>query len=589
MPRPAPGCRIDSCRSEPGLVRRRPKLTTTIDMLEPDTPSRPPERGRPPEGSDAVVPQMDSVDRVPLVLILMVVNMTTDHQVRLGGAAEVASELGVSRQRLSKLRTRPDFPAPIAEISAGPVWDMDAIRRWNESGLRRPPGRPDRDKPTVLGGRFRLERSIGKGAFADVYRALDLQQDGTAVAVKILRDGGDEEVRRRFQRELRLVQSLDHPNVVSVLAHGVDTAGAWYAMPLASGSLAEAGQELIGNEMAIFDVIRQLGMGLAYVHSQGIFHRDLKSANSLRFGGDIWAIADFGLAREEERQTSALTSTLRQGFGTYHFAAPEQWQAAKYAGELADIYSLGKVLHALWTGEVPAYGSELPDGIYRGVIYRATRPRPADRFQTVDEFLDGLRLAVEVSRGQWETTAEAWDRLRIRLAAPTPDDASLRDLLELASRSDLGNTIRTSLTSILPNLSDAAVVRLWVLDADGFRSAFERFAAYASMADLKATDCDAIVGFIDRAAKATGDDAVLRAAVPALAELGHRNNRWLARDVLVAMLQQVRSSVPAMAVLDGLRQASPEALRWSLTEFAVRSLQPVLRDELNDLLAQARS
>ena len=78
----------------------------------------------------------------------------------------------------------------------------------------------------------------------------------------------------------------------------------------------------------------------------------------------------------------------------------------------------------------------------------------------------------------------------------------------------------------------------------------------------------------------------MRAAVPALAEIGFRGNRWLARDLLVGVLQQVRSAVPAVAVLDGLRQVSPAALRWNLTGFVVRSLQPALRDELTDLLGQ---
>jgi serine/threonine protein kinase len=374
-----------------------------------------------------------------------------------------------------------------------------------------------------------------------------------------------------------------------ILAYGLGHDGAWYAMPLASGSLAEAGDEIIGNDLEIYDVVRQLGAGLAHVHSQGIYHRDLKPANALRFGGNHWAIADFGLAREEERKTSALTSTLRQGLGTYHYAAPEQWQAAKYAGELADIYSLGKVLQALCTGDVPAYGAPLPDVIFRPVIYRATKPRPEDRFQSVNEFLAALRLAIEVPRGEWETSDEVWNRLQARLAAPVPDDVALQDLLELASRHDADRKIRERLAEVLPGLADPIIGRLWDLDPDGFRSVFERFSAHVALAQTTPGEADRIAGFVDRAITITGDDAVLRAAVSVLAEIGFRNNRWLARDLLVSILQQVRSAIPAMAVVDGLRQVSTEALRWNLTPFAVRSLQPVLRDELVELLAQAET
>jgi serine/threonine protein kinase len=516
------------------------------------------------------------------------VSSSDSEPIRLGGVAEVVAELGLSRQRLSRLRERPDFPAPIGEIRAGPVWDMEAVRRWNQSGLRRPPGRPERDrKRTVVGGRYELERVIGSGGFADVYRSIDLQappSKAAVVAVKVLRDDGDDEVRRRFLRELRLLETLEHPNVVSVLAHGVDGPGAWYAMPLATGNLAELIDRVAGDEREIFTIVRQLAAGLAYIHDSGVYHRDLKPANALYFPNERWAISDFGLAREADRQTTALTSTLRQGFGTFHYAAPEQWQSAKHAGHLADVFSLGKILQALVTGMVPVYNAELPGGIYRPVIYRATRPRPEDRYPSVAALLDDLHRAVAAPKGHWQTTADALGRLRERLRVDEPDETAFRDLLDLAVRFEEGPVVREGVTRILAELSPDAIRGLWTLDPEAFRDLISRFAAYVAVTAFDFAYTDVLADLLDRAVTETRDDDVLRAAAAALPALGLSHNRWHVRDVLVRILQSVRTSVEAMAALDGLRQASPEALDWAITDFALRSLHPVLRDGTAELL-----
>jgi eukaryotic-like serine/threonine-protein kinase len=162
---------------------------------------------------------------------------------RLGGVAEVAAALGVSTQRLAVLRQRESSPAAAAEIAQGPIWDLDAIEAWASSGSRRSrPGRPSADEAhRLIGDRFEIEElPIGRGGFADVYRALDRQTDQT-VAVKIQRDvqdlGGD--AVRRFQHELRILRELSHPHVIPVIAPGSmsEQNDIWYAMPLAQGSL----------------------------------------------------------------------------------------------------------------------------------------------------------------------------------------------------------------------------------------------------------------------------------------------------------------------------------------------------------------
>ena len=99
-------------------------------------------------------------------------------------------------------------------------------------------------------------------------------------------------------------------------------------------------------------VMREVCAGLAYIHKMRILHRDLKPENVLRTDRGTWAIADLGLAREVAETTVRLTATA-DAMGSAFYTAPEQWRDAKRVDERTDIYSAGKILQALVTGDAP--------------------------------------------------------------------------------------------------------------------------------------------------------------------------------------------------------------------------------------------
>lgn len=509
--------------------------------------------------------------------------------VRMGGVTEVAELLGVSRQRLSKLRERPDFPDPIGNLAQGAVWDLDVIEAWHGAGNRSSrAGRPKAaDIARTLGGRFVLEEKIGRGGFADVYRAADNKQGGQLVAVKVLHDVAmvEPEAIRRFHRELRLMEGLSHPHVIQVLGQGETSQDAvWYAMPLAQGSLLDALPELAGRQALVVDAVRQICAGLSYIHEQGIFHRDLKPGNVLRTESGTWAISDLGLAVEVERQTTRLTSTLRQGLGSWWYTAPEQWLSAGTADQRSDVYSLGKVLQEMLTGEPPV-NNEMPAGPLRPVVERATANRPDRRYSSVAEFLAAVEGAVEAPKGAWETAEDAAKRLLERVRLPRPADEDLAELLSWAQSLDEDeNEDMAALARVLPWISARSVRRLWSSDSDAFRRVFQRHCRHVETAGFPFDYCDVLADFARRAVEQTGDVAVLRAAVRSLAELGYSHNRWYVRDVLTAVLQAIRETEPAVAAIDGLREAGDEAAAFSLSEFTLRSLHPVLRSGIQTYL-----
>src|SRR5712691_1003801 len=136
--------------------------------------------------------------------------------VRLGGVSEVAAELGVTRQQVANLRQQPDFPAPVAALSVGDVWDLDVVARWKASGLRKAAGRPSASgMPIAVGRRFELGPVISNtGGFGVVHSARDLADPADGwVAVKVLKQAHalDPGTVARFIRELQLMSGMSKP------------------------------------------------------------------------------------------------------------------------------------------------------------------------------------------------------------------------------------------------------------------------------------------------------------------------------------------------------------------------------------------
>lgn len=513
---------------------------------------------------------------------------------RLGGLSEVADELGVTPQRIAALRQRPDFPDAVGEIAQGPIWDLDVIKAWNGSGLRQKrAGRPKTDLTVrTLGGRFILELpAIGSGGFADVFRATD-RKTGDVVAIKVLRETAavDPEVISRFTRELRLLEGLRHPNVISVIAQGeTDGQDVWYAMPLAQGSLADFIEKVDGNPPLIVDIMRQICAGLAYIHGNGVYHRDLKPANVLRLESGEWAVSDFGLAVEAERETTPLTSTLRAGMGSWVYAAPEQWTRARSADHRSDVYSLGKMLQELVTQEYPV-NTEMPAGPLRPVVERATANSPASRYSSVAEFLEALErtLGTRQEHDAWESREQTTERLRDRMLSPSTTPADLIEMFEWATLLDESDDDdMKALTRVLPWCTSSSVEFLWNRDRGAFRRLFERFTDYVKRTGFSFEYCDVLANFMRRTVDVVSDSSVLRMAVAALAVLGPEHNRWHVRDVLVSVLQDVKLEEMSMAAIEGLRSVGRDQVGWSITDFTVRTLPPAIRAGIADWVSEA--
>ena len=196
---------------------------------------------------------------------------------------------------------------------------------------------------------FRMEfkEQIGGGGFADVFRAVRLDT-GEEVAVKVLRDHKNADCRRRFEREVQYLLTVNHPSVVRILGHQLRTDPPYFVMPLMKhGNLTPWAGRL--DFPVVRGLLRQLASVLQYLHGRGLLHRDFKPDNILVDADGNVAIGDFGLGNDP-RFTVVLTV---HAVGTPGYMAPELHFTWGRASRAADIYSLGATLFHLLTGIRP--------------------------------------------------------------------------------------------------------------------------------------------------------------------------------------------------------------------------------------------
>jgi|GEM_PF-3981273 len=271
----------------------------------------------------------------------------------------------------------------------------------------------------ILLSQYKIAKEIGLGGMGMTFLAKDNGLFGDVVVKTMLPHlESENELFRRFQREIRILSQLSHQNIIKILCADFDHDPPFYVMEFChGGTLLEASADKELGE--IFKLMLQAMQGIRQAHESGVLHRDIKPANLLVDKNGVVKVADFGLGRFSDRDSTTLTSS-KVGLGTPAYMAPEQFVDAKNIDERADIFSMGILFRELLIGQTPYKTStkfsdivaerfpELSeDDIMRLVrlINTATERDKNDRFGSMDELISELkrimkhRDAVKTSRG----------------------------------------------------------------------------------------------------------------------------------------------------------------------------------------------
>jgi serine/threonine-protein kinase len=272
-----------------------------------------------------------------------------------------------------------------------------------------------------LAATYRIDDELVGGGMSRVFAATE-HALGRKVVIKVLPPELSAGVNReRFQREIQVAAQLQHPHIVPLLSAGripstdgsADGELLYYTMPFIEGESLRAAIARRGR-LPVRDVVRILHdvvEALAYAHSRGVVHRDIKPGNILTIGSHA-LVTDFGVAKalSAAMPVSGMTSA-GMAIGTPAYMAPEQLAADPAADHRIDIYAVGLLAYELLSGQSPFVGTSpqatmaaaltrVPDPLdsvrddvppaLAAVIMRCLEKLPENRPQTANALLDEL-------------------------------------------------------------------------------------------------------------------------------------------------------------------------------------------------------
>jgi eukaryotic-like serine/threonine-protein kinase len=251
-------------------------------------------------------------------------------------------------------------------------------------------------------GDYEIEGKIAEGGMGAVYAAVH-GLIGKHVAIKVIRSElcASNVARERFVQEARVVNQIDHPNIVDIFAIGaLDDGRPYLVMELLRGeTLAQRMEESRLSVAESIEVLLQVCAALEAAHAHGVVHRDLKPDNIFlahEDGAVVVKLLDWGIAKLVDSQLSgtgsgpSLTHTGMM-IGTPEYIAPEQARG-KQVDYRADIYSLGAIAYELFCEDVPFSGESVADVVAMHLHQEPTRP--SELWTDIPPVLDALLVAM---------------------------------------------------------------------------------------------------------------------------------------------------------------------------------------------------
>lgn len=277
------------------------------------------------------------------------------------------------------------------------------------------------ERPPELSEAFRadyeLVRALGHGAMGSVWLAKQARLK-RQVAVKFVRGAG--ETIQRMEREAKILSELSHPNLVAIYDAGRDGETTYIVLEYVDGQSLDAllQKQTRLPEARAFAIAEQILNALAYIHGRGVLHRDLKPGNILLASDGTAKLADFGLARWSEKQSTFQT---REGMipGTPAYMSPQLLLTGK-ADAASDLWALSVTIFRMVAGEGPFLSQDL-HSMMGQILNRDPFEEP--RFEGVfsaplaDLLKQALAKSPEVRPGDAATYALALKRARVRTSS----------------------------------------------------------------------------------------------------------------------------------------------------------------------------
>lgn len=246
----------------------------------------------------------------------------------------------------------------------------------------------------VIDNKYVVIKEIDTGGMGVVY---EVEHNENKYALKICKVN-EEEDKKRFNREVRIMSSISHKNIIKILDSNLEYNPSYFVMPLCKCSLANKLNLFTNNYILIIKVMIEVCKGLKAIHEEKKVHRDLKPSNILIDNNNQILISDFGLSMFVERDSIILTAPNHY-FGSEGYIPPEFYEmdGTKNATSQSDIFSVGKIMYNLATAQHPnSLDYDLLIPLFSRIVIKCTEVNLAKRYKDIDELLIDLKDCLKI-------------------------------------------------------------------------------------------------------------------------------------------------------------------------------------------------
>jgi len=274
----------------------------------------------------------------------------------------------------------------------------------------------------LVANRYQIEEFVGAGAYGAIFSAID-NTSMERVALKALppaNEGVKSTAVGRFQREMKVISRLRHPNIINIYDYGeTDQRFAFMVVEFIDGETLYdfVNRQRLSEEVCL-DLCEQIASGLAHAHANGIVHRDLKPQNVMIVsepnGRYLAKVLDFGMAKLTGSDESMQLTREGMAVGTPRYIAPEQARG-KEVGAWSDIYALGLLFYEMFTSERAVKADTIESAIMahvspeplqldeielvprhvRPILFKMIEKKVAKRYQDANDIVRDLRSIMD--------------------------------------------------------------------------------------------------------------------------------------------------------------------------------------------------
>lgn len=383
---------------------------------------------------------------------------------------------------------------------------------------------------------FNLENQIGEtGGFGKVYKCKD--ENNQIFACKILEDNTDIGI-KRFEREVRLLSRLNHPNVMKVITYNISDEKKFYIMPLYNCSLLQIIPTIVGNTYAQYCILNAILNGIAYLHSEGVLHRDLKPGNILYNNENDIVVTDFGLGIQHDSDSTTLTKGIN--CGTMRYCSPEQWLDMHSVDCRTDIYAIGMIIEDIVTNfnSIP-----IQDPTIKYIIDKCTKKDRNDRFGKIEELKHILDTYYSSLFGWKQTTSI--DEVLLKLEQNQVTQAEVIDIASQVIKENDKEKIEIFFSNI-------SVQNYEFLEYDSLvltRELIEALCKYWNQAGWPFSYIDTIADLGEKIYSMSKDAEIKSLILYQIMDLAIYYNRWYAMGTVRRLFGDIASNISVQSEL----------------------------------------